>query len=111
MSDNALHNAFFALHHGLPRQGPGSDHQCKGAGQAGVRAVLDLARVRGERLVLVLGHPGYYPRFGFEPAERYGIRPTFEAAGEAMMVRVVDGSGGAARHDPLSGLPSGSDGF
>lgn len=25
MSDNALHDAFFALHHGLPRQGPGSD--------------------------------------------------------------------------------------
>lgn len=25
MSDNALHDSFFALHHGLPRQGPGSD--------------------------------------------------------------------------------------
>ena len=26
MSDNTLHDAFFALHHGLPRQGPGSDN-------------------------------------------------------------------------------------
>lgn len=73
------------------------EHQRKGAGQAVVRAVLDLARVRGERLVLVLGHPGYYPRFGFEPAERYGIRPTFEVADEAMMVLVLDGSGGVPR--------------
>ncbi|MEU9011565.1 N-acetyltransferase [Streptomyces sp. NPDC048479] len=70
------------------------EHQRKGAGQAVVRAVLDLARVRGERLVLVLGHPGYYPRFSFEPASRYGIRPTFEVADEAMMVLVLDGSGG-----------------
>ncbi|MGW0558140.1 GNAT family N-acetyltransferase [Streptomyces sp. NPDC002926] len=97
MSDNALHNAFFALHHGLPRQGPGSEQQRKGAGQAVVRAVLDLARVRGERLVLVLGHPDHYPRFGFEPAERYGIRPTFEVADEPMMVLVPDGSGGVPR--------------
>ncbi|WP_327327280.1 bifunctional class I SAM-dependent methyltransferase/N-acetyltransferase [Streptomyces sp. NBC_01210] len=73
------------------------EHQRKGAGQAVVRAVLDLARVRGERLVLVLGHPGYYPRFGFEPASRYGIRPTFEVADEAMMALVLDGSGGVPR--------------
>ncbi|MFF3459121.1 GNAT family N-acetyltransferase [Streptomyces sp. NPDC002730] len=73
------------------------EHQRKGAGQAVVRAVLDLARVRGERLVLVLGHPGYYPRFGFEPASRYGIRPTFEVADEAMMVLVLDSSGGVPR--------------
>jgi putative acetyltransferase len=24
--------------------------------------------------VVLLGHPGYYPRFGFEPASRYGMR-------------------------------------
>ncbi|NUK36786.1 GNAT family N-acetyltransferase [Streptomyces lunaelactis] len=70
------------------------EHQRKGAGQAVVRAVLDLARVRGERLVLLLGHPGYYPRFGFEAASRYSIRPTFEVPDEAMMVLVLDGSGG-----------------
>ncbi|MET7619309.1 bifunctional class I SAM-dependent methyltransferase/N-acetyltransferase [Streptomyces sp. NPDC005408] len=70
------------------------EHQGGGAGQAVVRAVLDVARVRGERLVLVTGHPGYYPRFGFEPASRYGIRPPFEVPDEAMMALVLDGSGG-----------------
>ncbi|MBT2439357.1 GNAT family N-acetyltransferase [Streptomyces sp. ISL-36] len=69
-------------------------HQRGGAGQAVVRAVLDAARLRGERLVLVLGHPDYYPRFGFVPASRYGIKPSFEVPDEAMMALDLDGSGG-----------------
>ncbi|MEU1230276.1 bifunctional class I SAM-dependent methyltransferase/N-acetyltransferase [Streptomyces sp. NPDC005828] len=68
------------------------EHQNAGAGQAVVRAVLDAARLRGERLVLVLGHPGYYPRFGFARASEYGIRPGFEVPDEVMMALVLDGS-------------------
>lgn len=70
------------------------EHQRGGAGQAVVRAVLDVARIRQERLVLVLGHPGYYPRFGFEPASRYGIRPSFPVPDEAMLALVLDASRG-----------------
>lgn len=73
------------------------EHQRTGAGQAVVRAVLDAARLRGERLVLVLGHPGYYPRFGFARASAYGIRPPFEVPDEAMMALDVEGSGAVAR--------------
>ncbi|MEV6329467.1 bifunctional class I SAM-dependent methyltransferase/N-acetyltransferase [Streptomyces sp. NPDC051909] len=68
-------------------------HQRTGAGQAVVRAVLDAARVRGERLVLVLGHSEYYPRFGFVRASAYGIKPAFEVPDEAMMALALDGSG------------------
>ncbi|MFD7444946.1 GNAT family N-acetyltransferase [Streptomyces sp. NPDC059909] len=68
------------------------EHQRQGAGSAVIRAVLDAARVRGERLVLVLGHPEYYPRFGFTPASRLGIAPGFEVPDEAMMALVLDGS-------------------
>ncbi|GGZ38369.1 N-acetyltransferase [Streptomyces poonensis] len=68
------------------------DRQREGAGAAVVRAVLAEARARGERLVLVLGHPEYYPRFGFAPASAYGIRPGFEVPDEAMMALVLDGS-------------------
>lgn len=67
-------------------------YQGQGAGEAVVRAVLDAARLRGERLVLVLGHPGYYPRFGFVRASEYGIKPGFEVPDEAMMALVLDGS-------------------
>ncbi|MGW0531257.1 GNAT family N-acetyltransferase [Streptomyces sp. NPDC003032] len=65
-------------------------HQRTGAGSAVVRAVLDAARARGERLVLVLGHPAYYPRFGFRPASGYGIRPGFDVPDEAMMALVLN---------------------
>ncbi|MFF8841251.1 GNAT family N-acetyltransferase [Streptomyces sp. NPDC015127] len=71
-------------------------YQRQGAGQAVVRAVLDAARARGERLVVVLGHPEYYPRFGFERASGYGIRPGFEAPDEAVMALVLDGSAATA---------------
>jgi putative acetyltransferase len=33
------------------------------------------AELRGEPLVLLLGHPWYYPRFGFKPARELGIEP------------------------------------
>lgn len=72
-------------------------YQCQGAGQAAVRAVLDAARARGERLVVVLGHPEYYPRFGFERASRYGIRPGFEVPDEAVMALMLDGSAAVPR--------------
>ncbi|WP_413252788.1 GNAT family N-acetyltransferase [Streptomyces brevispora] len=72
-------------------------HQRQGAGQAVVRALLDAARLRPEPLVLVLGHPEYYPRFGFVPASRYGIRPGFEVPDEAMMALVLDDSGPVPR--------------
>ncbi|ATL32140.1 bifunctional class I SAM-dependent methyltransferase/N-acetyltransferase [Streptomyces formicae] len=66
-------------------------YQRTGAGSAVVRALLDAARARGERLVLVLGHPAYYPRFGFKPASGFGIRPGFEVPDEAMMALVLNG--------------------
>ncbi|MFJ4342519.1 methyltransferase domain-containing protein [Streptomyces sp. NPDC088915] len=68
------------------------EHRRTGAGQAVVRAVLDAARPRSETLVLALGHPEYYPRFGFERASAYGIRPGFEVPDEAMRALVPDDS-------------------
>ncbi|MEU2660543.1 bifunctional class I SAM-dependent methyltransferase/N-acetyltransferase [Streptomyces sp. NPDC007325] len=68
------------------------EHQRTGAGQAVTRAALDAARLAGERLVLVLGHPEYYPRFGFVRASEYGIKPGFEVPDEAMMALVLDAS-------------------
>ncbi|MFF9350636.1 GNAT family N-acetyltransferase [Streptomyces sp. NPDC014734] len=68
------------------------EHQRKGAGRAVVRAALDAARLCGESLVLVLGDPAYYTRFGFVPASRYGIRPAFDVPDGAMMALVLDES-------------------
>ncbi|MEV3987896.1 bifunctional class I SAM-dependent methyltransferase/N-acetyltransferase [Streptomyces sp. NPDC049837] len=83
-------------------------YQRQGAGRAVVRAVLDAARLRGERLVLVLGHPEYYPAFGFVPASRYGIRPSFDVPDEAMMALDLDGCGnvpvGTIHYPPAFGV-------
>lgn len=38
-----------------------------GVGSALVREGLELCRRHGKSLVAVLGHPEYYPRFGFSP--------------------------------------------
>ncbi|MFI6697539.1 GNAT family N-acetyltransferase [Streptomyces sp. NPDC050509] len=72
-------------------------YQKTGAGSAAVRAALDAARAQGENLVTCLGHPGYYPRFGFTPASRHGIRPTFEVPDEAMMVLALDATAPAPK--------------
>ncbi|MQA93342.1 MAG: GNAT family N-acetyltransferase [Streptosporangiales bacterium] len=68
------------------------EHQRSGAGSAAIEAALRAAREQGERLVLVLGHPEYYPRFGFVPASRYGIRAPMDVPDEAMMALVLDDS-------------------
>jgi putative acetyltransferase len=51
------------------------DQQGIGIGSALVRATLERAEALGEPLVLVLGHPTYYPRFGFRRASELGISP------------------------------------
>jgi len=62
---------------------PGRQRQ--GIGSALVRAGLAQCRVLGFGAVVVLGHPTYYPRFGFVPASRFGMRCEFEAPDEAFM--------------------------
>lgn len=41
------------------------EHQRNGIGQRLITHGLELLRTRSERIVIVLGHPSYYPRFGF----------------------------------------------
>jgi putative acetyltransferase len=47
--------------------------QRRGVGSRLVRAGLDACRAIGGRVVVVLGHPSYYPRFGFARADRLGL--------------------------------------
>ncbi|MFB4279315.1 MULTISPECIES: GNAT family N-acetyltransferase [unclassified Nonomuraea] len=66
--------------------------QRQGAGSAAIIAGLDAARDRGESLVLVAGHPAYYPRFGFVRASSYSIRAPFDVPDEAMMALALAGA-------------------
>lgn len=49
-------------------------HQRQGVGSMLVRGGLQACREAGHQLIVVLGHPWYYPLFGFTPASRVGIR-------------------------------------
>ena len=60
-------------------------HQRSGAGAAAIRAALDAAQQQGESFVIVLGHPEYYPRFGFQRASRYGIKLSIDVPDDALM--------------------------
>lgn len=68
------------------------DYQRTGAGSAAVRAALAEARRRGEHFVTVLGHPAYYPRFGFTRASGHGIGLDIEVPDEALMAMSLDES-------------------
>ena len=50
------------------------ERQRQGIGSELVRAGLDSSRQRGAAAVVVVGHPTFYPRFGFAPASRFGLR-------------------------------------
>lgn len=61
-------------------------HQRRGIGSALVRTGLEEARRLDHDVVIVVGHVDFYPRFGFVPASRAGIKAPFRVHDEAFMV-------------------------
>jgi putative acetyltransferase len=61
-------------------------HQREGIGSRLVGTGLEECRRAGHGWVVVLGHPEYYPRFGFVPASRHGLAWEHPAPDEAFMV-------------------------
>ena len=47
--------------------------------------------------MVVLGHPEYYPRFGFEPGAAHGILDPYGVPPEAWMVHLLPGYTPGAR--------------
>ncbi|MBD2501295.1 GNAT family N-acetyltransferase [Anabaena azotica] len=61
--------------------------QKQGIGSALIQAGLTKAEARGESLVIVLGDPQFYSRFGFIPSINYGIASPFPVPDEVFMVK------------------------
>lgn len=61
-------------------------HQRAGIGSQLVRAGLEACHQLGHPVVIVLGHPWFYPRFGFRPASQFRIQPPFPVRDEVFMV-------------------------
>lgn len=76
--------------------------QNEGIGSQLVRSGLEECRRAGFRAVVVLGHPEYYPRFGFRPASTAGLRSEYDVPDPVFMVMElsagVDLSGVARYH-------------
>ena len=62
------------------------NHQRKGIGSELVRAGIESCKQLGMGAVVVLGHPKYYPRFGFLPSSRFGIGCEYDVPEEVFMV-------------------------
>jgi putative acetyltransferase len=60
--------------------------QRAGIGSALVHAGLDACRRLGHDVIVVLGHPGFYPRFGFVPSRPLGVMTEYDVPDEAFMV-------------------------
>lgn len=82
------------------------EYQRKGIGSALVREGLKRSKELGYGSVIVLGHAGYYPRFGFLPASRWQIICPFPAPDEAFMaLELISGAlkgteGGVVEYPP-----------
>ena len=81
-------------------------HQRAGIGAALVRAGLEACAEGDARAVVVLGHPDYYPRFGFSAEAARALQAPF--SGPAFMaLELLPGAlrgGGAVRYARAFGL-------
>jgi putative acetyltransferase len=76
------------------------ENQRQGIGSRLVEAGNGRLRAAGCPFVIVLGHPEYYPRFGFQPAGIRGIKCEWDAPDSAFMLLVLD----EAKMENVSGL-------
>ncbi len=79
--------------------------QRQGVGTRLVERSLEMLRSAGHRALVVLGHPGYYARFGFRPASRFGVRCGFDVPDEVFMILelekdVLRDRGGMVKYQP-----------
>ncbi len=68
------------------------EHQKKGIGSELVRAGISRLENRKCPFIIVIGHPDYYPRFGFIKASQLGIKSEWDVPDEAFMILVLDES-------------------
>ncbi len=81
------------------------EFQRRGIGSELVRHGIKESSRLGHRAIVLVGHPEYYPRFGFEPARAKGLETAYPVPDEAFMVLelysgALDGIAGTILHPP-----------
>lgn len=76
---------------------PSQSH--RGIGSELIQASVNLAEQKGYGAIVVVGHPEYYKRFGFQSARQQGISCNLPAPEEALTVRnIADGAENQGGH-------------
>ena len=93
---------------GLAPMAVAPSRQRQGIGSSLVRAGLDRCRDLGAGAVVVLGHPEFYPRFGFVPSTRFDIGCEYDVPEDVFMVTELKpgflrGTSGTIRYHPAFG--------
>lgn len=78
-------------------------YQEQGIGSKLVEKGLEESHRQGYPAVVVLGHPDYYPRFGFVPSRKYNITSEYDFPPEVFMIielqpDVLAGKSGIAKY-------------
>lgn len=79
------------------------EYQRRGIGSSLIRRGLELCGERGALFAVVLGHPEYYPRFGFSAETALPLASPYSHAGAAWMALelvpgVLDGAAGTVAY-------------
>jgi putative acetyltransferase len=90
---------------GLGPMAVSPESQNRGIGSQLVRQGLAECEQLGYGIVIVIGHPDFYPRFGFSPAREKGLECAYEVPDEAFMVAelahgALRGVNGVVRYRP-----------
>ena len=81
------------------------EFQNQGIGSELVRQGLNECQRLGHKVVVVVGHPRYYPRFGFSSARAKGLEAPFQVSDEAFMAfelipGILEGMSGMVKYPP-----------
>jgi predicted N-acetyltransferase YhbS len=69
------------------------DYQNNGVGSSLIAEGHRIARILGFKSVIVIGHPEYYPRFGYKKASTCGLKVMFDVPEEAFMALELEENG------------------
>lgn len=81
------------------------DRQRQGIGSRLVMKGIHAAREAGAGALVVLGHPEFYPKFGFQSASRFGVKSVYKVPNNTFMALEIKPQtlpkGALVRYDPL----------
>ena len=85
------------------------EYQYQGIGSKLIEEGHRISKTLGFTSCFVLGHPDYYPRFGYQPTGKWGIPPPYGAPPEAFMAiefvpRALKGVSGHVKYLPEFGI-------